>query len=242
MQSPDTDHLMLKVENLNVLQGKKIVLADVNFQMQEGEFVYLIGKTGSGKSSLLRTIYADLYFRKGKINLAGFKIHKLKAKEVPFLRRKIGIVFQDFQLFADRDVFNNLYFVLEATGETDTKIIRQRIQAVLQRVDMESAMLKMPHQLSGGEQQRISIARALINSPRIILADEPTGNLDPTVANQIMEVLRDINRQGTAILMATHHHAFLKKYPARVLFCQDTQVADIERDEVFNKMNAENKS
>jgi len=229
---------ILNVSHLNVRQGKKIILADVNFEIQKGEFVYLIGKTGSGKSSLLRTLYADLYFKKGEIELVDFEVHKLPAKKIPFLRREIGIIFQDFQLFADRDVFNNLYFVLEAVGETNAKKIEERIQFVLEQVGMESKITKFPHQLSGGEQQRISIARALLNSPKIIFADEPTGNLDPNVAHQIMDVLQKINAQGTAVLMATHHHAFLREYPARVLFCQDEQVSDIDREEVIRKMEA----
>ncbi len=227
---------ILNVSHLNVQQGKKIILADINFEIQKGEFVYLIGKTGSGKSSLLRTLYADLYFKKGEIELVDFEVHKLPAKKIPFLRREIGIIFQDFQLFADRDVFNNLYFVLEAVGETNAKKIEERIQFVLEQVGMESKITKFPHQLSGGEQQRISIARALLNSPKIIFADEPTGNLDPNVAHQIMDVLQKINAQGTAVLMATHHHAFLREYPARVLFCQDEQVSDIDREEVIRKM------
>jgi len=231
------ENRILSVSHLNVQQGKKIILADVNFEVQKGEFVYLIGKTGSGKSSLLRTLYADLYFKKGEINLVGFEVHKLEAKNIPFLRREVGIIFQDFQLFADRDVFNNLYFVLEAVGETNTQKIKERIQLVLEQVGMETKITKFPHQLSGGEQQRISIARALLNSPKIIFADEPTGNLDPTVAHQIMDVLQEINAQGTAVLMATHHHAFLHQYPARVLFCQDEQVSDIDREKVIQKMD-----
>jgi len=217
---------VLSLSNADIFQGGKIVLADVSFDIHKGDFVFLIGRTGSGKSSLLKTLYADLWLQAGKGLVAGYNLEKLKPRDVPFLRRKIGIVFQDFQLFMDRNVEENLRFVLRATGWSDATKIRNRIADVLMQVGLGTIQKKMPHQLSGGEQQRIVIARAMLNEPMILLADEPTGNLDPLVGEQIMQVFQTINNAGTAVLMATHNYDFLKKYPARILKCADGRVTE----------------
>lgn len=229
--------MLLKVENVEVLQGDKQVIASLNFQVAQGEFVYLIGKTGSGKSSILKVLYADLEFEKGEVEVVGYEIKNIKRNQIPYLRREIGIVFQDFQLFSDRSVYDNLLFVLQATDWKDKNKIKQRIDTVLQQVSLKHTQHKMPHQLSGGEQQRIAIARALLNKPKILLVDEPTGNLDPTVSNEILDLFVQINLKGTAILMATHNHAFLKRHPARVLYCENAQVKDIDKDLVILKMS-----
>jgi cell division transport system ATP-binding protein len=200
--------------------------------VEQHEFVFLIGRTGSGKSSLLKTLYADLPLKSGLSEVVGYSLSEIKNKEVPFLRRKIGIIFQDFQLFTDRTVHENLSFVLKATGWTDPILIKERIGEVLLQVGLLEALNKMPHQLSGGEQQRIVIARALLNSPSILLADEPTGNLDPDVADGIFKLFQDINKKGTAILMATHNHELLRKYPYRVLKCEKGKLLDSTIDEI----------
>lgn len=223
---------IIKVENICVFQGLDAVLQDVNFMIEEDEFVFLIGRTGSGKSSLLKTLYADLPLKMGQAEIVGFQLSKIKKSDVPFLRRKLGIVFQDFQLFPDRTVAENLFFVMRATGWKDKTKMKSRMIEVLMKVGLADAASKMPHQLSGGEQQRVVIARALINSPSILLADEPTGNLDPDVADGIFRLFQEINNEGTAILMATHNHDLLRKYPYRVLKCEkgkllDSKTADI---------------
>lgn len=223
---------VLQVSQATIFQGENPVLLDVNFSVEQHEFVFLIGRTGSGKSSLLKTLYADLPLKTGTVEIAGYHLEKIKTKEVPYLRRKIGIIFQDFQLFTDRSVQENLAFVLKATGWKDNVQIRNRISEVLLQVGLAEALTKMPHQLSGGEQQRIVIARALLNNPSILLADEPTGNLDPDVADGIFKLFQEINKQGTAILMATHNHELLRKFPYRVLKCEkgkllDSQVHDV---------------
>ena len=218
---------VVELQNADIYQGKRIVLSDVNFSIRKDEFAFLIGRTGSGKSSLLKTLYADLWLESGKGNVAGFALHQIKPSQVPFLRRKIGIVFQDFQLFFDRSVEENLEFVLKATGWKDSVAIKNRISEVLMQVGLGTSPKKMPHQLSGGEQQRVVIARAMLNEPQILLADEPTGNLDPEVGEQIMQVFQTINTAGTAILMATHNYDFLKKYPARVLKCEAGSVSEV---------------
>ena len=218
---------VVELQNADIYQGKRIVLSDVNFSIRKDEFAFLIGRTGSGKSSLLKTLYADLWLESGKGNVAGFELHQIKPSQVPFLRRKIGIVFQDFQLFFDRSVEENLEFVLKATGWKDSVAIKNRISEVLMQVGLGTSPKKMPHQLSGGEQQRVVIARAMLNEPQILLADEPTGNLDPEVGEQIMQVFQTINTAGTAILMATHNYDFLKKYPARVLKCEAGSVSEV---------------
>ncbi len=218
---------IIKLENADIYQSQKLVLADVNFEIKKGEFVFLIGRTGTGKTSLLKTIYADLWLENGRGEVAGHQLQNLKRSEVPFLRRKIGIVFQDFQLFFDRSIEENLEFVLRATGWKDKADIKNRVADVLMQVGLGTSQKKMPHQLSGGEQQRVVIARAMLNEPLILVADEPTGNLDPEVGGQIMELFQSINTAGTAILMATHNYDFLKKYPARVLMCQNGELTQI---------------
>ena len=219
------DHVV-KVRQANIFQDNETILSDVNFDIEKGEFVYMVGRTGSGKSSLLKTLYADLPLRLGDMEVAGFNIRSLKRGQVPLLRRKIGIIFQDFQLFSDRTVNENLFFVMKATGWRDKSKIKARAAEVLMKVGLGSVGTKMPHQLSGGEQQRIVIARALINEPVILFADEPTGNLDPEVSDGICKLFQEINNSGTAILMATHNHEIIEKYPERVLKCQSGKVMD----------------
>ncbi len=221
-----TNDPVVKAEKLEVRQGISGVLENVNFEIEKGEFVYLIGRTGSGKSSLLKTLYADLKPFEGHASIAGFPL-PLKSKSlVPQLRRKLGIIFQDFQLLSDRTVNENLDFVLKATGWKEIAKRKARIEEVLRLVGLSIVGNKMPHQLSGGEQQRVVIARAILNEPIILLADEPTGNLDPEVAREILQLFFKINRSGTAVLMATHNHQFLKDFPARVLRCKDGKVID----------------
>ncbi len=223
---------VLSMTQATIYQGEIPVLNDINFSVEQHEFVFLIGRTGSGKSSLLKTLYADLPLKSGLAEVVGYSLSQIKNKEVPFLRRKIGIIFQDFQLFTDRSVFENLSFVLKATGWTDPILIKERIGEVLLQVGLLEALNKMPHQLSGGEQQRVVIARSLLNNPSILLADEPTGNLDPDVADGIFKLFQDINKKGTAILMATHNHDLLRKYPYRVLKCEKGKLLDSTMDEV----------
>lgn len=223
---------VLQVNQATIFQGVDPVLTNVNFSVEQHEFVFLIGRTGSGKSSLLKTLYADLPLKSGIVEIAGFDLTTIKTKEVPFLRRKIGIIFQDFQLFGDRSVAENLAFVMKATGWTDMEKIKDRMAEVLLLVGLNNASSKMPHQLSGGEQQRVVIARALLNNPSILLADEPTGNLDPDVADGIFRLFQEINKNGTAILMATHNHELLRKYPYRVLKCENGQLLDSQTHDV----------
>jgi cell division transport system ATP-binding protein len=207
--------------------GSTLVLSDVNFDIAKGEFIYLIGRTGSGKSSLLKTLYADLWLEKGLGYIAGFELHSIRKSQIPYLRRKIGVVFQDFQLFMDRNIHDNLYFILEATGWENKAKMNARISIVLAQVGLENTLSKFPHQLSGGEQQRVVIARALLNEPEIILADEPTGNLDPEVSEQIMKTFEAINKSGTAILMASHDYNLIEKYKRRTLKCIDGLVVEV---------------
>ena len=223
---------VVDVQNAYILQEYQTVLGKVTFQINKGEFVYLIGRTGSGKSSLLKTLYADLPLRAGEMKVAGFNIQKIKRADIPFLRRKVGIIFQDFQLFPDRSVADNLMFVMRATGWADSARVKSRLAEVLMRVGLGAIGSKMPHQLSGGEQQRVVIARALLNEPQILFADEPTGNLDPEVSEGILQLFMEINRSGTAVLMATHNHNFLKQHPARILKCQNGKLMDSLIDEI----------
>jgi cell division transport system ATP-binding protein len=223
---------VLSMTQATIFQGDIPVLSDVSFSVEQYEFVFLVGRTGSGKSSLLKTLYADLPLKSGLSEVVGYSLSEIKSKEVPFLRRKIGIIFQDFQLFTDRSVHENLAFVLKATGWKDPILIKERIEEVLLQVGLLEALTKMPHQLSGGEQQRVVIARALLNNPSILLADEPTGNLDPDVADGIFKLFQDINKKGTAILMATHNHDLLRKYPYRILKCEKGKLLDSTMDDI----------
>ncbi|HYF70265.1 MAG TPA: ATP-binding cassette domain-containing protein [Ohtaekwangia sp.] len=217
---------VVSVKDATIFQDHNTILGDVNFAIEKGEFVYLVGRTGSGKSSLLKTLYADLPLHMGEVTVAGFDIRGISTSKIPLLRRKLGIIFQDFQLFNDRTVADNLMFVLKATGWTDNVKMRSRLSDVLMQVGLGAVEKKMPHQLSGGEQQRIVIARAMLNEPMILLADEPTGNLDPDVSHTIMNIFHQINNSGTAVLMATHSYGLIKKYPARVLKCEQGKVID----------------
>jgi cell division transport system ATP-binding protein len=204
-----------------------MVLNNITLEVREGEFVYLIGKTGSGKSSFMKTLYADLPLNHGEGQIAGFNLRTLAEKDIPYLRRKLGIVFQDFKLLPDRNVNKNLLFVLKATGWKDQARMNARIEDVLEKVGMKTKGFKFPHELSGGEQQRIAIARALLNDPELILADEPTGNLDPQTSVEVMKVLQDINKTGRTILMATHDYALLLKYPSKTLKCDGNKVFEV---------------
>ena len=208
----------ISLENAQIYQNNHLVLKDVSFEISKGEFVYLIGRTGSGKSSLLKTLYGDLNLKQGNAQIVGFNLKKLKESEIPFLRRRMGIIFQDFQLLEDRNVFQNLKFVLEATDWKKSKSITKRIDEVLDLVNMSTKKHKKPHQLSGGEQQRISIARALLNNPELILADEPTGNLDPQTSVEIIELLKDITSRKT-VLMASHDQYLMERFPNRTIVC-----------------------
>ena len=215
---------IIKLRGVDVYQQKHLVLNNVNLQVDKGEFVFLIGQTGSGKSSLLKIIYGDLHIAGGEGMVAGFDLKTLAEKNVPFLRRKLGIVFQDFQLLTDRTIEDNLIFVMKATGWKDKKLISERIFDVLDKVGLRSKMKKMPHELSGGEQQRIVIARALLNDPEIILADEPTGNLDPDTSEEIVILLKQISQGGTAVLMASHDYHIIRTFPSRIIKCEGGKV------------------
>lgn len=219
---------VIALQEISVFQKNILVLANVSLDIHQGEFVYLIGKTGTGKSSLLKTLYADLPLQGGKAHVSGYQLDGLKRKEVPQLRRKLGIVFQDFQLLTDRNVVENLLFVLKATGWKDKAAMKARIEDVLTKTGMATKGHKMPHQLSGGEQQRLGIARALLNDPEILLADEPTGNLDPETSQGIMELLFQISKNGRAVLMATHDYSLMEKFPSRILRCEDGRVISVE--------------
>lgn len=219
--------VVLEISNANIYQGESLILSDVNIQVSRSEFVYLVGKTGTGKSSLLKTLYGELPLKNGTAMVAGFDLKDLTWKTVPFLRRNIGIVFQDFQLLTDRNVHDNLKFVLNATGWNNDKEIEDKIDEVLGKVGLKTKGFKYPYELSGGEQQRVDIARALLNSPRLILADEPTGNLDPETTDEIMNLLFQISKDlGTAIVMATHDYMVINKYPARMIRTEDGKVID----------------
>lgn len=217
---------VVRVTDAHIFQDHNTILSEINFEIEKGEFVFLVGRTGSGKSSLLKTLYADLPLRLGDIHVCGSGIRGIRSAEVPMLRRKLGIIFQDFQLFPDRTVGENLLFVMKATGWRDSAKMRGRLTEVLMQVGLGSVEKKMPYQLSGGEQQRVVIARALINEPQILLADEPTGNLDPEVSHGIMKIFQQINKSGTAVLMATHSYGLIKKFPARILKCDEGRVKD----------------
>ena len=217
---------IIHLNNVSIFQKHNLVLTNVSLNIDKGEFVYLLGKTGTGKSSLLKTLYSELPLVDGEATVAGYDLKKIKTKEIPFLRRKLGIVFQDFQLLTDRSVNDNLLFVLKATGWKDKAEMQKRIQDVLEKVHLNTKGFKMPHELSGGEQQRVSIARALLNDPELILADEPTGNLDPETSEGIMNILLEISKNGRAVLIATHDIMMFDKFPSRTIKCENGKVVD----------------
>jgi len=218
---------IIQLSNVNIYQGNSLILSDVNITVNKGEFVYLIGKTGTGKSSLLKTLYGDLALKEGTGQVVGFDLKKMDWKKVPYLRRNLGVVFQDFQLLTDRNVHDNLKFVLRAIGWEDKKKMEEKIDDVLEKVGLTTKGFKMPYELSGGEQQRVDIARAMLNSPKLILADEPTGNLDPETSDGIMQLLFRISREeGAAVVMATHDYILLQKFPSRVLRTENGRVSD----------------
>lgn len=218
---------VVSLKHVNIYQGSSLILQDVNFTINKGEFVYLVGKTGTGKSSLLKTLYGELTLTQGEASVVGFDLRGMDWKKVPFLRRNLGVVFQDFQLLTDRNVHENLKFVLKATGWKDERLIEEKINDVLDKVGLKSKGFKMPFEMSGGEQQRVEIARALLNSPKLILADEPTGNLDPETSDEIMQLLFQIARDyGTSVVMATHDFIVINRYPSRMLKTENGKVAD----------------
>ncbi len=219
--------LVLSLKDVSIYQEDRVILSNVNLDVKHGEFIYIIGKTGTGKSSLIKTLYADLPLTTGEGHIVGYDLVNLKEKDIPYLRRKIGIVFQDFQLLPDRNVTDNMLFVLRATGWTDKNEMQDKIEEVLDKVGMKEFASKMPHQLSGGEQQRVAIARALLNDPDFILADEPTGNLDPQTSVEVLDVLKKINALGKTVIMATHDYALLMKFPSKTLKCEDGSIFEV---------------
>jgi len=223
---------ILEFQDVGVYQKENMVLNEVSLEVKKGEFVYLIGKTGSGKSSFMKTLYGDLPLKQGEGKIVDFDLKTLKEKDIPFLRRKLGIVFQDFKLLPDRNINNNLQFVLKATGWKDENKMNAQIMDVLDKVGMKTKGFKFPHELSGGEQQRIAIARALLNDPELILADEPTGNLDPQTSVEVMKVLQEINKSGRTILMATHDYALILKFPSKTLKCDGSKVFEVVQNAV----------
>lgn len=229
----------INYHNVEVCQQEMIVLENVNLKIQEGEFVYLIGKVGSGKSSLLKTMYGELDVHSGSAEVLGYDMAHIRRKQIPALRKRIGIVFQDFQLLTDRNVRDNLDFVLKATGWSDKRKRQFRIEEVLELVGMQTKGYKMPHELSGGEQQRIVIARAILNTPDIILADEPTGNLDPETSRQIVELLRNIRDKGSTVIMTTHNLQLLEEFPGKVFRCENHQVVEQEETKTTESPNPE---
>ena len=221
---------IVELKNVNIFQSGNMILGDVNLSVKEGEFVYLIGKTGTGKSSLLKTLYGELPLEQGEGMVAGFNLREMNWKNVPYLRRKLGVVFQDFQLLTDRTVYDNLMFVLKATGWKDQGLMDEKIKDVLTKVGLQTKGFKMPYEMSGGEQQRVDIARALLNSPKLILADEPTGNLDPETSDEIMLLLRKVcSEYNTAVVMATHDFIVVKKFPARTIKTEGGKLQDLSQ-------------
>lgn len=220
---------IIRLKDAKIYQKDHLVLSRVSFELQSGDFIYLIGKTGTGKSSLLKTLYGDLLLQEGVGEVVGFDLTSLKEKEIPYLRRGIGVVFQDFQLLSDRTVNDNLSFVLRATGWDDKDKINNRVQEVLTQVGMGQKGYKMPHELSGGEQQRVSIARAILNEPELIIADEPTGNLDPETSREIMALLKGIQDKGKAIFMATHDYSLINDFPSKMIRCADGTILPVDK-------------
>ncbi|RNC90277.1 MAG: ATP-binding cassette domain-containing protein [Allomuricauda sp.] len=218
---------ILKLQDVAIFQAQNLILSNITFEVKPGEFVYIIGKTGSGKSSFMKTLYGDLPLKQGYGHVVDFNLKTLQEKDIPFLRRKLGIVFQDFKLLSDRNINNNLKFVLKATGWTDVVKMDAKIEEVLDKVGMKTKGFKFPHELSGGEQQRIAIARALLNDPELILADEPTGNLDPQTSVEVMKVLQEINESGRTIIMATHDYALILKYPHKTIKCDQGKMFEV---------------
>ncbi|WP_027078435.1 cell division ATP-binding protein FtsE [Maribacter antarcticus] len=221
------DNTVLELKDAAIFQKESLVLSEVNIHVTKGEFVYLIGKTGSGKSSFMKTLYGDLPLKQGEGSIVDFNLKTLKENDIPFLRRKLGIVFQDFKLLPDRNINQNMLFVLKATGWKDTAKMNTQVEAVLEKVGMKTKGFKYPHEISGGEQQRVAIARALLNDPELILADEPTGNLDPQTSVEVMKVLQEINKSGRTILMATHDYALILKYPSKTIKCDTNRVFEV---------------
>jgi cell division transport system ATP-binding protein len=215
---------IIELINADIIQRDHVVLSDISLEIKTGEFVYMIGKVGSGKSSLIKTLNAELPLTKGEGTVAGFNLADLKTRDIPFLRRKLGVVFQDFRLLTDRNVYDNLAFVLKATDWKDATEIEDRVLAVLDKVDMTNKIKSMPHQLSGGEQQRVVIARALLNNPEIILADEPTGNLDPQTSIDLLQIFKDLNEQGKTVVIATHDYPLIRRFPARIITVDDQKI------------------
>jgi cell division transport system ATP-binding protein len=226
MKINSLDTAVISIRNGVIMQSKVLVLSNVNFEVQAGEFVYLVGKTGSGKSSLLKTLYGELPIPEGELRVCGYSLDKINKKEIPFLRRKLGIIFQDFQLLTDRSVTDNLLFVLQATGWTNKYEMEQRIEEVLTSVDLRTKGFKFPHELSGGEQQRVVIARALLNHPELIIADEPTANLDPDTSSEIVRLLLQISKKGTAVLISTHDKFIVEQFPGRFLKCEKSSITE----------------
>ena len=223
---------VLSLKNVTIYQENKVILSQVNLEVNHGEFIYIIGKTGSGKSSLMKMLYGDLPLTEGEGHIVEFDLATLKENDIPYLRRKIGIVFQDFKLLPDRSINDNMLFVLKATGWTNPSEMQEKIDEVLDKVGMKGFATKMPHQLSGGEQQRVAIARALLNDPELILADEPTGNLDPQTSAEVLDVLKKINQNGKTVIMATHDYALLMKFPSKTLKCEDGVIFEVVQKSV----------
>jgi cell division transport system ATP-binding protein len=225
-------HPVLALKDVTIYQENKVILSQINLEVNHGEFLYIIGKTGTGKSSFMKTLYGDLPLTEGEGHIVEYDLATLQEKDIPYLRRKIGIVFQDFKLLPDRNVNDNMLFVLKATGWTDAAEMQNKIDEVLDKVGMKGFANQMPHQLSGGEQQRVAIARALLNDPELILADEPTGNLDPQTSAEVLEVLKNINANGKTIIMATHDYALLMKFPSKTLKCEDGAIFEVVQKSV----------
>lgn len=220
-------HAILSFSKAAIKQGENTVLKDIDLVVHPGDFVFLIGKTGSGKSSLIKTLYGDLNLESGQGQIVGYNLNKLKEKQIPHLRRKLGVVFQDFKLLSDRNIYNNLSFVLKATGWKKKEVIQTRIREVLSLVGMEASLTKYPFELSGGEQQRVAIARALLNEPELIIADEPTGNLDPDTSKEIMKLFKKLHKQGMTLLMATHDYNMIVKFPGRIFRCEEKKLFEV---------------